>query len=74
MLLRFDIVLLYLLLSLGFSGAPYNGVYKFSAVIFPVMELETKVDSLSKAAVGPFQQSRSQIGTLPIARLPLSTF
>lgn len=28
---------------LFFFGAPYNGVYKFSAVFYPGVELETKV-------------------------------
>lgn len=33
----------YLCIRFGFFGAPYNGVYKFSAVFFPGVELETKV-------------------------------
>lgn len=34
---------IYAFFRFGSFGAPYNGVYKFSAVFFPGVELETKV-------------------------------
>lgn len=44
----------------AFFGAPYNGVYKFSAVFYPGVELETKVDCCPVKHGGPVHWKRSR--------------